>query len=132
MQFVSNIIVYGVYIYDCKVVGFGDVCSMFSYVGYWGKIDGDVINIFGFCDIWIDYCYFFNFVDGFVDVIEGFNSVMILNNYFENYDKVMLLGVYDGDNEDKNMYVMVVFNYFGVNFVEWMLRYVSFGNMIFC
>lgn len=132
MQFVSNIIVHGVHIHDCKAAGPGDVRSTPSHAGHRGKTDGDAINIFGSRDIWIDHCYFSNSADGLVDVIEGSNSVTISNNYFENHDKVMLLGAHDGDNEDKNMHVTVAFNHFGANLVERMPRYASFGNMIFC
>lgn len=93
------------------------------YFGGRGRIDGDVINIYFLYDIWIDYCYFVNGVDGLVDVIMGFIGVMIFNNYFIDYDKVILLGVYLRDMFDMYMCVIVVYNYFGFRFIEWLLRY---------
>ncbi|CAM6103171.1 unnamed protein product [Calypogeia fissa] len=113
LQFISNVIIHGLHIHDCKSTGPARVASSTAHVGQRGVTDGDGVNIFGSSDLWIDQNYLSNCADGLVDVIMGSNSVTISNNYFTNHDKVMLLGAHDTDYQDKNLQVTVAFNYFG-------------------
>lgn len=117
-QFVTNIIIHGIHIHDCKRTGPAEVRSSPDHFGQRGVADGDAISIFGGTDIWVDHNYLSNSADGLVDVIEGSTRVTISNNYFTNHDKVMLLGAHPDDTFDTAMQVTVAFNHFGENLVE--------------
>lgn len=108
---------YGFFIYDIKVIGLVKIMKLEKNVENCFWCDGDVILIFFFSNIWIDYCYFLNVVDGLIDVICGLNSIFIINCYFIRYNKVMFLGGDVSYIMDWNMYVIVVYNKFGFGFV---------------
>lgn len=117
-QYVSNIIIHGIHIHDCKSTGPADIRSSPDHFGYRGRADGDAVSIFGSHDIWVDHNYLSNGADGLVDVIEGSTGITISNNYFSNHDKVMLLGAHPDDSFDTAMLVTVAFNHFGEGLVE--------------
>ncbi|KAH9560295.1 hypothetical protein CY35_06G098500 [Sphagnum magellanicum] len=118
VQYISNIIVHGIHIHDCKSTGPATVRSTPQHFGYRGKTDGDAISVYGSKDIWIDHNYFSNCADGLTDITEGSTAVTISNNYFTNHDKVMLLGAHPQDTIDKNMEVTVAFNHFGAGLIQ--------------
>jgi pectate lyase len=118
VQYISNIIVHGIHIHDCKSTGPATVRSTPQHFGYRGTTDGDAISVYGSKDIWIDHNYFSNCADGLTDITEGSTAVTISNNYFTNHDKVMLLGAHPQDTIDKNMEVTVAFNHFGAGLIQ--------------
>ena len=88
LQFISNVIIHGVHIYNLVPTGPAMIRSSNLRVGQRGRADGDAINIFGSHDVWVDHCYFANGPDGLVDVIQGSTAISISNNYFTQHDKV--------------------------------------------
>ncbi|XP_050231167.1 probable pectate lyase 16 [Mercurialis annua] len=126
VEYVSNVIIHGISVHDCKPSKSGLVRSSPTHVGERGGSDGDGISIFGSSNIWIDHCYLARCTDGLLDVIHASNYVTISNNYFTQHDKVMLLGHNDDYTADKNMKVTVVLNHFGPGLVQRMPR-VRFG-----
>ncbi|CAM6069065.1 unnamed protein product [Sphagnum tenellum] len=122
LQYISNVIVHGLHIHDCKSTGDTMVISTPTHVGYRGMADGDAVSIFGSHDLWVDHNFLANAADGLVDAIEGSTDITVSNNYFTNHDKVMLLGAHPKDTIDVNMRVTVAFNHFGPNLVQRMPR----------
>ncbi|XP_060193802.1 probable pectate lyase P18 [Lycium barbarum] len=119
---VSNIIIHGINIHDCKQSGNGNIRDSPEHSGYWDISDGDGISIFGGKNIWVDHCSLSNCHDGLIDAIHGSTAITISNNYFTHHDKVMLLGHSDSYTQDKGMQVTVAFNHFGEGLVQRMPR----------
>ncbi|CAH9059273.1 unnamed protein product [Cuscuta europaea] len=123
IQGVTNIIVHGIIIRDCKPGKSGqEVRDSPTHAGRRGGSDGDAITIFGSSNVWIDHCYLARAADGLIDVIHGSTDITISNNYFTQHDKVMLFGHNDNNKEDKSMKVTVAFNHFGPGLIERMPR----------
>ncbi|KAK8664893.1 hypothetical protein V6N13_084664 [Hibiscus sabdariffa] len=122
IQGVTNVIIHGISIHDCKPGMAGLVRSSPTHVGERGGSDGDAISIFASSNIWIDHCYLVRSRDGLIDVIHASTAVTISNNYFSQHDKVMLLGHSDEFTANKVMKVTVVFNRFGEGLIERMPR----------
>ncbi|KAL1201743.1 putative pectate lyase 16 [Cardamine amara subsp. amara] len=122
IQGVTNVIVHGISIHDCKPGKYGMVRSSTTHVGRRKGSDGDAIAVFGSSNIWIDHCYLASCTDGLIDVIHASTGITISNNYFTQHDKVMLLGHNDDFVKDVNMKVTVAFNHFGPGLVERMPR----------
>ncbi|KAL9818395.1 putative pectate lyase [Arabidopsis thaliana] len=122
IQDVTNVIVHGISIHDCKPGKSGKVRSSPTHVGHRKGSDGDAITIFGSSNVWIDHCYLASCTDGLIDVIHASTAITISNNYFTQHDKVMLLGHNDNFVKDVNMKVTVAFNHFGPGLVERMPR----------
>ncbi|GLJ17504.1 hypothetical protein SUGI_0304470 [Cryptomeria japonica] len=122
IQYVTNIIIHGVHIHDCKPAGNTNVRSSPTHYGFRTKSDGDGISIFGSSAIWVDHCSLSNCADGLIDAIRGSTAITISNNFFTHHDKVMLLGHSDAYTEDVKMQVTVTFNHFGKGLVQRMLR----------
>ncbi|XXG62459.1 hypothetical protein AAC387_Pa05g0812 [Persea americana] len=119
---VTNIIIHGINIHDCKQSGNGNIRSSPSHVGWWTVSDGDGVSIFASSHVWVDHCSLSNCHDGLIDAIHGSTAITISNNYMTHHDKVMLLGHSDSYIEDKNMQVTVAFNHFGEGLVQRMPR----------
>ncbi|KAM3704053.1 hypothetical protein ACJW31_04G146100 [Castanea mollissima] len=92
VQLITNIIIHGINIHECKPTGNTNVRSSPGHFGHRGISDGDAINIFG---------------------IEGSSLITISNSLFTQHDKVMLLGHSDDYTADKSMKVTIAFNHFG-------------------
>ncbi|KAF3530323.1 hypothetical protein DY000_02037769 [Brassica cretica] len=122
IQEVTNVIVHGIRIHDCKPGKYGMVRSSTTHVGHRKGSDGDAIAISGSSNIWIDHCYLASCTDGLIDVIHASTGITISNNYFTQHDKVMLLGHNDDFVQDVKMKVTVAFNHFGPGLVERMPR----------
>uniref|UniRef100_A0A162AP52 Pectate lyase n=1 Tax=Daucus carota subsp. sativus TaxID=79200 RepID=A0A162AP52_DAUCS len=105
IQFVTNIIIHGLNIHDCKPTGNAMVRSSPSHYGWRTMADGDAISIFGSSHIWIDHNSLSNCADGLVDAIMGSTAITISNNYFTHHNEVMLLGHSDTYARDKVMQV---------------------------
>ncbi|KAG7583163.1 Pectin lyase fold/virulence factor [Arabidopsis suecica] len=113
IQFITNVIIHGLHIHDCKRTGNVTVRSSPSHAGFRGTADGDAINIFGSSHIWIDHNSLSHCTDGLVDVVMGSTAITISNNHFTHHDEVMLLGHKDSYTQDKLMQVTVAYNHFG-------------------
>ncbi|XP_059298628.1 probable pectate lyase 5 [Lycium ferocissimum] len=122
LQYVSNVIIHNVHIYNCAPSGNTNIRSSPTHVGYRGKSDGDAISIFGSRNIWIDHCALSHCTDGLIDAIMGSTGITISNNYFSHHDDVMLLGHDDKYLPDTGMQVTIAFNHFGEGLVQRMPR----------
>lgn len=122
IQYVSNIIIHGIHVHDCKPGGNAMVRSSPTHYGWRTISDGDGISLFGAKDVWIDHCSLARCTDGLVDAIMGSTAITVSNSYFTEHDKVMLLGASDLYVADKAMQVTIAFNHFGEGCVQRMPR----------
>ncbi|XP_055830701.1 probable pectate lyase 18 [Solanum dulcamara] len=122
IQYVTNVIIHGIHIHDCKQGGNAMVRSSPQHYGWRTISDGDGVSIFGGSHIWVDHCSLSKCVDGLIDAIMGSTAITISNNYMTQHDKVMLLGHSDSYVQDKNMQVTIAFNHFGEGLVQRMPR----------
>ncbi|XP_076958641.1 putative pectate lyase 8 [Bidens hawaiensis] len=122
IQYVTNIIIHGLHIHDCKRTGNAMVRSSPSHYGWRTMADGDGISIFGGSHIWIDHNSLSNCADGLIDAIIGSTAITISNNLFTHHNEVMLLGHSDSYTRDKVMQVTVAYNHFGEGLVQRMPR----------
>ncbi|XP_057789484.1 probable pectate lyase 5 [Salvia miltiorrhiza] len=122
LQYVSNVIIHNVHIYNCVPSGNTIVRSSPSHAGWRGKSDGDGISIFSSRNIWIDHCALSHCTDGLIDAIMGSTAITISNSYFSHHDEVMLLGHNDNHLADSGMQVTIAFNHFGEKLVQRMPR----------
>ncbi|XP_076959547.1 putative pectate lyase 5 [Bidens hawaiensis] len=122
IQYVTNIIIHGINIHDCKPAGNALVRSSPEHFGYRTMCDGDGVSVFGGSHVWVDHCTLSNCADGLIDVIMGSTAITLSNNYMTKHDKAILLGHNDSYEKDKNMQVTVAFNHFGEGLVQRMPR----------
>ncbi|CAA2960209.1 Pectate lyase [Olea europaea subsp. europaea] len=122
LQYISNVIIHSVHIYNCLPSGNAIIRSSPSHADWRGKSDGDGISIFGSRNIWIDHCALSHCTDGLIDATLGSTAITISNNYFSHHDKVMLLGHNDKYLADSGMQVTIAFNHFGEGLVQRMPR----------
>lgn len=122
LQYVSNVIIHNVRIYNCVPSGNTNIRSSPTHVGYRGKSDGDGISIFSSRNIWIDHCDLSHCTDGLIDAIMGSTAITISNSYFTHHNEVMLLGHDDKYLPDSGMQVTIAFNHFGEGLVQRMPR----------
>ncbi|KAL0383699.1 UNVERIFIED_CONTAM: putative pectate lyase 8 [Sesamum calycinum] len=122
IQFVTNIIIHGLHIHDCKPTGNAMVRSSPSHYGWRTRADGDGISIFGSSHIWIDHNSLSSCSDGLIDAIMGSTAITISNNHFSHHNEVMLLGHSDSYSRDKVMQVTVAYNHFGEGLTQRMPR----------
>ncbi|KAF2620800.1 hypothetical protein F2Q68_00040351 [Brassica cretica] len=112
IQYVTNIIIHGIHIHDCKPGGNAMVRSSPRHYGWRTISDGDGVSIFGGSHVWVDHCSLSNCEDGLIDAIMGSTAITLSNNYMTHHDKVMLLGHSDTYTRDKNMQITIAFNHF--------------------
>ncbi|KAJ9169425.1 hypothetical protein P3X46_017625 [Hevea brasiliensis] len=124
IQYVTNIIIHGLNIHDCKQGGNTYVRDSPSHYGRRTMSDGDGVSILGGSHVWIDHCSLSNCHDGLINAIHGSTAITISNNYLTHQNKVMLLGHSDSYTRDKNMQVTIAFNHFGEWLVQRMPSYV--------
>ncbi|KAL1160424.1 hypothetical protein V6Z11_A07G063800 [Gossypium hirsutum] len=122
IQFVTNIIIHGLHIHDCKQGGNAMVRDSPWHYGWRTTSDGDGVSIFGGSHIWVDHNSLSNCKDGLIDAIYGSTAITISNNHMTHHDKVMLLGHSDSYMKDKNMQVTIAFNHFGKGLIQRMPR----------
>ena len=89
IQFVTNIIIHGLHIHDCKRTGNAMVRSSPTHYGWRTMADGDGISIFGSSHIWIDHNSLSSCTDGLIDAIMGSTAITISNNYFTHHNEVV-------------------------------------------
>lgn len=89
IQYVSNVIIHGLHIHDCKPTGNAMVRSSPSHYGWRTIADGDAVSIFGASHIWVDHCSLSNCADGLIDAIMGSTAITVSNNYFTHHNEVV-------------------------------------------
>ncbi|KAL8235847.1 hypothetical protein R6Q59_016928 [Mikania micrantha] len=122
LQYVTNVIIHNIRIYNCKPSGNALIRSSPTHVGQRGLSDGDGISISGSRNIWIDHCSLSHCTDGLIDAILGSTAITISNNYFTYHNEVMLMGHDDAYLPDKGMQVTFAFNHYGKGLVQRMPR----------
>ncbi|KAF8088500.1 hypothetical protein N665_0538s0001, partial [Sinapis alba] len=101
IQFITNVIIHGLHIHDCKPTGNAMVRSSPSHFGWRTMADGDAVSIFGSSHIWIDHNSLSHCADGLVDAVMGSTAITVSNNHFTHHNEVMLLGHSDSYTQDK-------------------------------
>lgn len=122
IQYVSNIIIHGIHVHDCKPGGNAMVRSSPTHYGWRTISDGDGISLFGARDVWVDHVSLARCTDGLLDAIMGSTAITVSNSYFTQHDKVMLLSHSDDYVADKSMQATIAFNHFGEGLVQRMPR----------
>jgi pectate lyase len=122
VQYVTNIIIHGIHVHDCKPAGNAMVRDSPTHYGWRTICDGDGISIFGGSHIWVDHVSLSNCADGLIDAIMGSTAITISNSYFTHHNEVMLLGHSDSYTPDVNMRVTIAYNHFGEGLVQRMPR----------
>uniref|UniRef100_A0A2N9IXL0 Pectate lyase n=2 Tax=Fagus sylvatica TaxID=28930 RepID=A0A2N9IXL0_FAGSY len=122
IQYITNVIIHGLNIHDCKQTGNAMVRSSPSHYGWRTLADGDGVSIFGASHIWVDHNSLSNCADGLIDAIMASTAITISNNYFTHHNEVMLLGHSDSYTGDKQMQVTIAYNHFGEGLIQRMPR----------
>ncbi|XP_042478714.1 probable pectate lyase 1 isoform X2 [Macadamia integrifolia] len=122
IQYVTNIIIHGLHIHDCKSTGNAMVRSSPSHYGWRTMADGDGVSLFGASHVWVDHNSISQCADGLVDAIMGSTAITISNNHFAHHNEVMLLGHSDSYTNDKQMQVTIAYNHFGQGLIQRMPR----------
>ncbi|KAL0343916.1 UNVERIFIED_CONTAM: putative pectate lyase P59 [Sesamum angustifolium] len=122
LQFVKNVIIHGLKIYNIIPGQGGMIRDAVDHYGLRTRSDGDGISIFGSQDIWIDHVSMLNCADGLIDVIMASTGVTISNSHFTDHNEVLLFGGRDMDDIDSKMQITLAFNHFGKHLVQRMPR----------
>ncbi|KAI9115044.1 hypothetical protein K1719_014057 [Acacia pycnantha] len=122
IQYVTNVIIHGLHIHDCKPTGNAMVRSSPTHYGWRTMADGDAISIFGSSHLWVDHNSLSHCADGLVDAIMGSTAITISNNHFTHHNEVILLGHSDSYTRDKQMQVTIAYNHFGEGLIQRMPR----------
>ncbi|KAL0797352.1 hypothetical protein Bca101_052526 [Brassica carinata] len=122
IQFVTNVIVHGLHIHDCRPTGNAMVRSSETHFGWRTMADGDAISIFESSHVWIDHNSLSHCADGLVDAVMGSTAITISNNHMTHHNEVMLLGHSDSYTKDRAMQVTIAYNHFGVGLIQRMPR----------
>ena len=88
LQYVSNIIIHGISVHDCKPTGNALVRSNPHHYGHRTMADGDGISLFGARDIWVDHVSLARCHDGLLDAIMGSTDITVSNCFFTQHNKV--------------------------------------------
>ncbi|XP_024974944.1 pectate lyase-like [Cynara cardunculus var. scolymus] len=112
LQFIHNVIILDIHMYDIVPGKGGNIRSAADHVGIRGASDGDAISIFGSTDIWVDHCSFAGTFDGLIDIVARSTNITISNCHFVRHDKALLFGASDVQPDD-NMFVTLAYNHFG-------------------
>ncbi|KAL9254342.1 putative pectate lyase 15 [Drosera capensis] len=122
IQYVTNVIIHGLNIHDCRPTGNAMVRSSPSHYGWRTMADGDAVSIFGASHVWVDHNSLANCADGLVDAVMASTAITISNNYFTHHNEVILLGHSDSYTRDKLMQVTIAYNHFGEGLIQRMPR----------
>ncbi|KAK9726494.1 hypothetical protein RND81_05G219400 [Saponaria officinalis] len=122
IQYITNVIIHGLNIHDCKPTGNAMVRSTPTHYGWRTIADGDGISLFGASHVWIDHNSLAHCADGLIDAIMASTAITISNNYFTHHNEVMLLGHSDSYTKDKVMQVTIAYNHFGEGLIQRMPR----------
>lgn len=94
IQYITNVIIHGLNIHDCKQTGNAMVRSSPSHYGWRTLADGDGVSIFGASHIWVDHNSLSNCADGLIDAIMASTAITISNNYFTHHNEVTSSSIY--------------------------------------
>ncbi|KAG5061934.1 hypothetical protein JHK85_003117 [Glycine max] len=122
IQFIKNVIIHGVKIFDIQVGNGGLIIDSENHYGLRTMSDGDGISIFGSSNIWIDHVSMRKCKDGLIDAIQGSTAITISNSHFTDHNEVMLFGASDSYDGDTIMQITLAFNHFGKRLVQRMPR----------
>jgi pectate lyase len=122
IQYIQNVIVHSVHIYDCVATGPAMVRSSPDHFGKRGQSDGSAFNIFNSSEIWLDHLYLANCAHLLIGAIEASTYITISNNYFTQHDMVILLGAHPEDTFDVVMQVTIAYNHFASGLIQRMPR----------
>ncbi|BAT74568.1 hypothetical protein LR48_Vigan01g102300 [Vigna angularis] len=122
IQFIKNVIIHGIKVYDISVHGGGLIRDSETHYGLRTQSDGDGISIFGSSNIWIDHVSMRNCYDGLIDAIMGSTAITISNSHFTDHNEAMLFGASDSYDADKIMQITLAFNHFGKRLIQRMPR----------
>ncbi|KAJ1423599.1 Pectin lyase fold/virulence factor [Sesbania bispinosa] len=122
IQFINNVIIHGIKIFDIQVGTGGLIRDSEDHFGLRTVSDGDGISIFGSSNVWIDHVSMRNCRDGLIDAIMGSTAITISNGHFTDHNEVMLFGASDSYDGDKRMQITLAFNHFGKRLVQRMPR----------
>ncbi|CAK8536806.1 unnamed protein product [Lathyrus sativus] len=122
IQFINNVIIHGIKIFDISPGNGGLIRDAENHFGQRTRSDGDGISIFGSSNIWIDHVSMRNCKDGLIDIIMGSTGITISNCHFTDHNEVMLFGATDSYDGDKKMQVTLAFNHFGKRLIQRMPR----------
>lgn len=89
IQFVKNIIIHGIKIYNIGVRHGGLIRDCETHYGLRTMSDGDGISIFGASNVWIDHVSMKNCADGLIDAIMGSTAITISNSHFTDHNEVI-------------------------------------------
>ncbi|KAL9262594.1 putative pectate lyase 15 [Drosera capensis] len=122
IQYITNVIIHGLNIHDCRPTGNAMVRSSPSHYGWRTMADGDAVSIFGASHVWVDHNSLANCADGLVDAVMASTAITISNNYFTHHNEVILLGHSDSYTRDKLMQATIAYNHFGEGLIQRMPR----------
>ncbi|XP_014520213.1 pectate lyase [Vigna radiata var. radiata] len=122
LQFVKNVIIHGIKIFDINSGSGGLIRDSENHYGQRTQSDGDGISIFGSSHVWIDHVSMRNCKDGLIDAIMGSTAITISNCHFTDHNEVMLFGASDSYDGDKIMQITLLFNHFGKRLIQRMPR----------
>ncbi|CAI8587815.1 unnamed protein product [Vicia faba] len=122
IQFIRNVIIHGIKIFDIQVGNGGLIRDAENHFGLRTKSDGDGISIFGSSNVWIDHVSMRNCKDGLIDVIMGSTAITISNCHFTDHNEAMLFGASNDYDGDKKMQITLAFNHFGKRLIQRMPR----------
>lgn len=88
IQYVSNVIIHNIKIYDIKVGSGGLVRDSITHYGQRGQSDGDAVSVFGSSNIWLDHLSLSSCYDGLIDVVKGSTAVTISNCHLTHHNDV--------------------------------------------
>ncbi|KAL2349293.1 hypothetical protein Fmac_003293 [Flemingia macrophylla] len=89
IQFVKNVIIHGIKIFDIQVGSGGLIRDSENHYGLRTMSDGDGISIFGSSNVWVDHVSMRNCKDGLIDVIMGSTGITISNSHFTDHNEVI-------------------------------------------
>lgn len=89
LQFVKNVIIHGIKIFDIQTGNGGLIRDSETHYGHRTQSDGDGISIFGSSHVWIDHVSMRNCQDGMIDAIMGSTAITISNSHFTDHNEVI-------------------------------------------
>lgn len=89
LQFVKNVIIHGIKIFDINSGSGGLIRDSENHYGQRTQSDGDGISIFGSSHVWIDHVSMRNCKDGLIDAIMGSTAITISNCHFTDHNEVI-------------------------------------------
>lgn len=90
LQFINNVIIHNIKIYDIKVTSGGLIRDSLSHFGQRGNSDGDAVNLFGATNIWLDHLSLSNCFDGLIDAVQASTAITMSNCHLARHNDVRM------------------------------------------